>query len=80
MAAAAAGGQGTEHLEAVLEVPEAELKRRLAWIQYYLKRGEQQRALELGWDGETSLEEMIANSPIMTSPSLAGGADGASHV
>lgn len=55
---------------AAAEAEVAELKRRMAWIQYYLKRGDNDKALALGWDGTTTLEEMQASSPIMQSPTL----------
>ena len=36
------------------EEDEEEMIRRLAWIKFYVKNGETDKALELGWDGDMS--------------------------
>ena len=53
-AASAAGPSGAEKqplLQQDEEDDEEEEERRIAWIQHYVKAGELERAVELGWDG-----------------------------
>ena len=56
---------------------EEEMIRRLAWIKYYVKEGDTDKALELGWDGDmsfiTNADDGAAAAPA-AAPAAAGGA------
>ena len=49
--------------------------RRLAWIKYYVKEGNPDKALELGWDGDLSFIAMDGE-PGEAAPGASMGASG----
>merc|ERR1711865_636070 len=53
------------------EEDEEEMTRRLAWIKYYVKNSDTDKALELGWDGDMSF--ITASDGKVTSNPVASG-------
>ena len=53
------------------EEDEEEMIRRLAWIRYYVKNNDTDKALELGWDGDMAF--MAASDASMSSHPAASG-------
>ena len=49
--ASAASGEGARSPGADGDETEQEATRRIAWIKHYIKLGDYDRAIELGWDG-----------------------------
>merc|ERR1712021_195062 len=60
------------------EEDEEEMIRRLAWIKYYVKNSDTDKALELGWDGDMSfitasdgLVASVSSNPVASGSALA---------
>jgi len=58
------------------EEDEEEMIRRLAWIKYYVKNSDTDKALELGWDGDmsfiTASDGLVSSIP--SNPAASGSA------
>ena len=56
------------------EEDEEEMIRRLAWIKYYVKNGDTDKALELGWDGDmsfiTASDASMSSNPVTSGSAL----------
>ena len=52
---------------------EEEMIRRLAWIKYYVKEGQPDKALELGWDGDTAFIAADGDATASATDPSAGG-------
>lgn len=55
------------------EEDEEEMIRRLAWIKYYVKNGDTDKALELGWDGDMSFIT-ASDASMLSNPVTSGSA------
>jgi hypothetical protein len=47
--------------ESEVQETEAEQARRVAWIKHYIKLGDYDRAIELGWDGDMEFAQTLLN-------------------
>ena len=75
MAAAAPAAVIEEEEEEAEEEGEddEEYYRRLAWIKFYIKEGETEKALELGWDGDDAfLQEEIDDEAALDDEASSG--------
>jgi hypothetical protein len=57
----AAQQMGSAPQQAEADETEAEAARRIAWIKHYIKLGDYDRAIELGWDGDMDFAASLLN-------------------